>query len=70
MRTRTRARVVLPKCPECFSTSKKILKVHNPETTSMNADATFECLECNNVWEGHVLSDKTKEARRRGFIRI
>jgi transposase-like protein len=54
-------------CPKCRSVNVETVKVHNPETHDMNADATLRCRDCNHEWEGRVGSDYHHEQRRRGW---
>ena len=54
-------------CPQCKSYYVEVLKIHNPETTDMNANATLKCTSCGNTWEGKARSPFHEEQRRRGF---
>lgn len=57
----------LTKCPKCFALEPTVIKIHNPDTHDMNAQATLECWDCAYNWEGKVTSPRLEEARRKGF---
>lgn len=57
----------LTTCPECGSTYVVTVKIHNPDTHDMNADATLKCHDCDHEWEGQVTSPKTEEDRDNGW---
>jgi len=54
------------KCPECQSWRVETVKIHNPDTHDMNANATLRCLGCDHTWEGRVISPRQQELRRKG----
>ncbi len=58
----------LTQCLGCGSTNVETVKIHNPDTHDMNADATLRCLDCNHEWEGRVTSPKKEEQRANGWI--
>lgn len=58
---------ILTKCPKCESYHVETMTIHNPETHSMNANATLRCQDCKHEWEGKVMSPWMRENRRRGF---
>lgn len=58
----------LTKCPKCFAVEPNIIKIHNPETSDMNANATLECWDCLYIWEGKTSSPRYEEDKSKGWI--
>lgn len=58
----------LNKCPKCKSTNLIVIKIHNPETHDLNANATLECEDCKNIYKDRVPSPYYKEEYNRGFV--
>lgn len=56
------------KCPKCFGLDPIVIRIHNPDTDDLNANATLECLDCLHTWEGKVTSPRLEEDRRKGFV--
>jgi len=54
-------------CPKCFSYHVSVIKIHNPETTDLNARATFKCSLCQHEWEDLTTSPRHEEERRKGW---
>jgi len=57
----------LTTCPKCNSFAVSVVKIHNPETTDMNAKASLKCRDCDHEWEGKETSPYHKECRRKGW---
>ena len=51
-------------CPKCQSRWIETVKIHNPETTDMNARATLRCETCKHEWEDRITSPHYRELRR------
>jgi len=58
----------LNKCPKCSSVFTTTLKMHNPETSDMNARATLQCDDCKHQWEDKVISPFFQKQRERGWV--
>lgn len=58
----------LNQCPKCKSTVTLTIKIHNPETQDMNADAILQCEDCKHIWEDIVASPYTEEQYKLGWI--
>ncbi len=56
-------------CPKCNSKRCEVLKILNPKTIDMNADAEFKCLECDNLWFGKTISPHYAILRSKRRIR-
>ena len=57
----------LNQCPKCKSTLVSVLKIHNPDTHDMNANATLKCISCLHEWEDKITSPYQVEMRCRGL---
>lgn len=57
-------------CPTCNSVEVETVKVHDPDTHSLNSDATLKCAACQHVWEGLITSEWTRELFHKGEIRL
>jgi len=58
----------LTTCPSCNSTHVLTVKIHNPDTHDMNANATLKCGDCGHEWEGRVTSPYMEEQRSNGWV--
>lgn len=47
-------------CPKCDSFNVVTVKIHNPDTGDLNAQATLKCNDCKHEWEGLVTSPHTE----------
>lgn len=56
-------------CPECRSKHINLIEILNPETLSMNADASLCCMDCKYQWQGKVTSPLYLKKRIKGRIR-
>jgi len=56
------------KCPKCFALDPDVVKIHNLDTSDMNADATLKCWDCLYTWEGKTTSPSHEENKRKGFV--
>lgn len=59
----------LEKCPQCNNIFVDTVKILNPATTNMNADAELQCVKCQHQWQGKVTSPHYRKLREKGFIR-
>jgi hypothetical protein len=56
-------------CPACQSRRVRVVKILNPDTTDMNANADLKCEDCQHEWVGRVTSPLYERLRRQGRIR-
>ena len=56
----------LDECPKCNSNWVIIEKIHNPDTTDMNCNATLKCEKCDHVFDDKVTSLHYKRLREKG----
>jgi transposase-like protein len=59
----------LTTCPECKSADVQVLKIINPETWDLNADADLLCDSCHHEWRGKVNSPNRERDRENGWSR-
>lgn len=55
----------LEKCPLCNSIFVDTVKILNPATINMNANAELQCSECQHQWQGKVTSPYYKKLRKK-----
>lgn len=56
-------------CPKCEGRHIEVLKILNPETHDMNADADLKCVTCEHLWVGRITSPRHEKLRARGLRR-
>lgn len=58
----------LTRCPKCGKVETEVVRIHNPETLDMNAQATLRCKGCGETWDGRVTSPVYEKLRQKGII--
>jgi uncharacterized Zn finger protein len=57
------------RCPKCRAFKVKILRA-NLKSLANTTQATVQCEECGHEWEMTVLTERGKERRAQGRLRV